>query len=94
MASGARISAAELKALKGNDSPIEKEGEDNPKGTAAGEAEKADAGAVSPEARHQMIAVAAYYVAERRGFCPGYEIEDWLAAQAEVDRLLVNRASH
>jgi hypothetical protein len=28
--------------------------------------------------------MAAYFRAERRGFAPGYEIEDWLAAEAEV----------
>jgi hypothetical protein len=32
-----------------------------------------------------MIAENAYYRAERRGFLPGYEIEDWLAAEAEID---------
>jgi hypothetical protein len=30
------------------------------------------------------IAEAAYYRAERRGFEPGRETEDWLAAEAEV----------
>jgi hypothetical protein len=35
-----------------------------------------------------MIAEAAYLRAERRGFAPGNEHEDWLAAEAEVDRLL------
>lgn len=29
------------------------------------------------------IAVAAYYIAERRGFAPGCELDDWLAAEAE-----------
>jgi hypothetical protein len=28
--------------------------------------------------------MAAYLRAERRGFAPGYAIEDWLAAEAEV----------
>jgi hypothetical protein len=32
----------------------------------------------------QMIAEAAYYRAERRGFQPGFEIEDWLAAESEI----------
>ena len=40
------------------------------------------------EQRQAMIAVAAYYRAEQRGFAPGCEMEDWLAAQAEVDALL------
>jgi hypothetical protein len=35
-----------------------------------------------------MIAEAAYLRAERRGFAAGNEEEDWLAAEAEVDRLL------
>jgi hypothetical protein len=35
-----------------------------------------------------MIAEAAYLRAERRGFAPGYEDEDWLAAAVEVDKLL------
>jgi hypothetical protein len=38
--------------------------------------------------RRQMIAEAAYLRAERRGFAPGGELEDWLAAEAEVDALL------
>ncbi len=34
--------------------------------------------------RHAMIAEAAYYCAERRGFAPGHEVEDWLRAEAEI----------
>lgn len=33
----------------------------------------------------RMIAEAAYYHAERRGFQPGYELEDWVAAECEVN---------
>ena len=47
---------------------------------------------VSEEARRGMIAQAAYLRAERRGFAPGCEEEDWLAAEAEVDALL--KAGH
>ena len=43
---------------------------------------------VTEEMRRGMIAQAAYLRAERRGFSPGGENEDWLAAEAEVDRLL------
>lgn len=32
-----------------------------------------------------MIAEAAYYAAERRGFKGGSELEDWLAAEREID---------
>lgn len=48
--------------------------------------------AVSEEARRAMIAQAAYLRAERRGFAPGGEVEDWVAAEREVDALL--RAGH
>jgi len=34
--------------------------------------------------RQALIAVAAYYIAERRGFEPGYELQDWLCAEREV----------
>jgi Protein of unknown function (DUF2934) len=43
---------------------------------------------VTPEARRALIAENAYHRAERRGFEPGHEHEDWLAAEAEVDGLL------
>ena len=36
--------------------------------------------------RHRQIAELAYYKAEQRGFAPGHELEDWLAAEAEVDQ--------
>ncbi len=36
------------------------------------------------EERLTRIAVAAYYKAEARGYQPGYEIQDWLEAEAEV----------
>lgn len=35
------------------------------------------------EERLSHIAESAYYKAEARGFFPGYELEDWLAAEAE-----------
>ena len=47
---------------------------------------------VSGDARRAMVAQAAYLRAERRGFAGGDEVEDWLAAEAEVDALL--RAGH
>jgi hypothetical protein len=43
---------------------------------------------VTPEARRALIAESAYLRAERRGFAPGHETEDWLAAEAEIDALL------
>lgn len=40
------------------------------------------------EARRNMIAQAAYFRAERRGFIAGYELEDWLEAEREIARML------
>lgn len=40
------------------------------------------------EDRQLLIAEAAYFRAERRGFQPGRELEDWLAAEIEIDALL------
>jgi hypothetical protein len=37
-------------------------------------------------ARHAAISQAAYVRAQRRGFEPGRESEDWLIAEAEIDR--------
>lgn len=41
-----------------------------------------------PELRRAMIAEAAYYRAEKRGFEPGGELEDWCAAEGDIDTLL------
>lgn len=44
---------------------------------------------VGPEQRAALIAEAAFFRAEKRGFAPGHEVEDWLAAEAEVDEKLM-----
>lgn len=59
-----------------------------PAASAAPAAPATTAITVSEEARRAMIAQAAYLRAERRGFTPGNEVEDWMAAEAEVDALL------
>ena len=41
-------------------------------------------GEVDDAEQLRRIEEAAYYRAERRGFCPGCEMEDWLAAEREV----------
>ena len=38
-----------------------------------------------PADRAQWVAVAAYSRAERRNFAAGNELEDWLAAEREID---------
>ena len=41
--------------------------------------------------RHDMIRDAAYFRAQTRGFVPGNEIEDWLAAEQDVEELIARR---
>ncbi|HLS80837.1 MAG TPA: DUF2934 domain-containing protein [Steroidobacter sp.] len=38
------------------------------------------------DSREARIAEAAYWRAERRGFAPGAELDDWLAAEREIDQ--------
>jgi Protein of unknown function (DUF2934) len=44
--------------------------------------------AKDPKDRYHTIAEAAYLRAEHRGFLPGCELQDWLEAEAEVDKQL------
>lgn len=54
----------------------------------SGEPGMAPANEVIP--REQLIAVAAYFRAEQRGFAPGNEMSDWLDAEADVEHMLGN----
>ena len=40
---------------------------------------------VTAEMRRAMIAEAAYYIAEQRGFGSGREVEDWLLAERQIE---------
>jgi hypothetical protein len=42
----------------------------------------------SKEEHQRWSATAAYHCAEKRGFSPGYEVQDWLDAEAEVNELI------
>ncbi len=42
----------------------------------------------TPEEHWKMVAVAAYYKAQARGFAPGYDQADWLEAEREIDAFL------
>ncbi len=39
---------------------------------------------VDKEKLQKMIAERAYCKAEKRGFAPGHELDDWLEAEAEI----------
>jgi hypothetical protein len=43
---------------------------------------------VTAEMRRTMIAEAAYYIAERRGFADGGTMDDWLLAEKQIDAAL------
>jgi hypothetical protein len=43
-----------------------------------------DTAPLAAQARHEVIKTAAYYLAEQRGFAPGFELDDWLAAEAST----------
>jgi hypothetical protein len=40
---------------------------------------------ISAEDRHHWIATAAFFRAQRRGFEPGHETEDWHEAELEIE---------
>jgi hypothetical protein len=40
---------------------------------------------MGPDRCHTMVAEAAYYFSEHRGFAPGRELDDWLAAESPLD---------
>jgi hypothetical protein len=43
---------------------------------------------VNPDVRRQLVAAEAYFLAERRGFAAGNELQDWVTAEAVVDSRL------
>jgi hypothetical protein len=45
---------------------------------------------ITSEERWKMIAIAAYHKAEKRGFVPGNELQDWAEAEKEIDELLIS----
>lgn len=45
---------------------------------------------IDPDLRHRLISEAAFEMYARRGFVDGYDVEDWLSAEAQVDHLLLN----
>ncbi len=53
-----------------------------------------DKSSVRPVSINAMIAEAAYYKAEKRGFYPGNELRDWLEAKREIIRLVYGKNQH
>lgn len=46
--------------------------------------------AISDSERRKMIAEAAYYRAQHRGFHPDDRLNDWLEAETQVDEMISN----
>lgn len=61
----------------------ERAGPPSPRGTAAAAAGNSQT-TLSEEELRRMIAEAAYFHAAQRGFAPGGEKDDWLAAEREI----------
>ncbi len=60
----------------------------NPARETAAPTARSERAEVTFEERHRLIAAEAYLHAERRGFAPGSELEDWLNAERYVDERL------
>ena len=61
-----------------------------PKAEAVAAAVEAPKTGMGLEQRAHYVEVAAFYIAERRGFASVNPMEDWLAAEAEIDRLIAS----
>ena len=48
-------------------------------------------GTLSPAERMKMIAEAAYFLAQKRGFTGGDQLSDWVAAEQQVDAVVSKR---
>jgi predicted acyl esterase len=43
--------------------------------------------AIDQDLRHRMISEAAYRLYAERGYADGYDLDDWLEAEAQVDHV-------
>ena len=49
--------------------------------------------ALDPDLRHRMISEAAYHLHAERGYTDGYDLDDWLQAEAQVDHIAIRPGS-
>jgi len=50
----------------------------------------AGAASTDPAQLQMMIAEAAFYISQARGFTPSQELDDWLAAEREIEQRLAS----
>lgn len=79
---------AKSSAAPAKKSPVAKPAESK---NEAAPAKSAGKPALTPAERMKMIAEAAYYLAEKRGFKGGNELSDWVAAEKQVDAVIAKR---
>lgn len=48
---------------------------------------------VDPDLRHRMISEVAFGLYTQRGYVDGYDVDDWMAAETQVDHVLLTRAN-
>ena len=71
---------------------LHREREQHERGDEETETSIPPASSMSAEQRREMIAEAAYFRAQGRNFEPGRELEDWMAAEAQIDEMLAAEA--
>lgn len=79
---------AAVKAIAPKKEPAAKTTKPKVEATAKPVRSRAKKAVIGPEQRRNYIEVAAYYIAARREFAPGDPLQDWVEAEAEIDRLL------
>ena len=46
--------------------------------------------ALDPDLRHRLISEAAHNLYMERGYADGYDLDDWLQAETQVDHTILN----
>jgi hypothetical protein len=46
--------------------------------------------ALDPDLRHRMMSEVAYHLYAQRGYEDGYDVDDWLQAEAEIEHVILN----
>ncbi len=45
---------------------------------------------ISADLRQRLISETAHELYVKRGYCDGYDLDDWLTAEAAIDHILLN----
>ena len=89
----ARKKVVSKKAAKAKKTPAKKVAKKTTKKATKTSGTDASLLKIAPEERWEMIAVAAYHKAEKRGFTAGGDMQDWDEAEKEVDKLIYGRVA-